>query len=114
MSMPTAARGSMAARMTMTASRKIIKMIWMAATKITTSPKSVTSRVEAHRPATEVSGSTSPPEYWPKVSTWIRRSRSEEHTSELQSRFDLVCRLLLEKKKQSVMSSVMLITSEEV
>src|SRR5207249_9227623 len=28
-----------------------------------------------------------------------RRARSEEHTSELQSRFDLVCRLLLEKKK---------------
>src|SRR5699024_12494921 len=26
--------------------------------------------------------------------------RSEEHTSELQSRFDLVCRLLLEKKRQ--------------
>src|SRR5690349_23738492 len=29
-----------------------------------------------------------------------RTSRSEEHTSELQSRRDLVCRLLLEKKKQ--------------
>src|SRR5699024_11552107 len=28
-----------------------------------------------------------------------RHQRSEEHTSELQSRFDLVCRLLLEKKK---------------
>src|SRR5438067_5717930 len=28
-----------------------------------------------------------------------RARRSEEHTSELQSRFDLVCRLLLEKKK---------------
>src|SRR2546421_7813996 len=28
-----------------------------------------------------------------------RRMRSEEHTSELQSRSDLVCRLLLEKKK---------------
>src|SRR5699024_11918711 len=27
-------------------------------------------------------------------------SRSEEHTSELQSRFDLVCRLLLEKKNK--------------
>src|SRR5437868_8946615 len=27
------------------------------------------------------------------------QERSEEHTSELQSRFDLVCRLLLEKKK---------------
>src|SRR5699024_11578175 len=26
-------------------------------------------------------------------------SRSEEHTSELQSRFDIVCRLLLDKKK---------------
>src|SRR6478752_8260268 len=30
-----------------------------------------------------------------------RRSRSEEHTSELQSRLHLVCRLLLEKKKQT-------------
>src|SRR5437868_7457827 len=29
-----------------------------------------------------------------------RVGRSEEHTSELQSRFDLVCRLLLEKKKE--------------
>src|SRR5215510_15346485 len=31
----------------------------------------------------------------------ITRSRSEEHTSELQSRGHLVCRLLLEKKKQN-------------
>src|SRR5438067_6736424 len=31
--------------------------------------------------------------------------RSEEHTSELQSRFDLVCRLLLEKKKYCSISS---------
>src|SRR5690349_22600437 len=30
----------------------------------------------------------------------IDRIRSEEHTSELQSRRDLVCRLLLEKKKE--------------
>src|SRR5699024_6797732 len=29
-----------------------------------------------------------------------KEARSEEHTSELQSRFDLVCRLLLEKKKR--------------
>src|SRR5206468_11254644 len=29
-----------------------------------------------------------------------RRGRSEEHTSELQSRSDLVCRLLLEKKNK--------------
>src|SRR5699024_11748330 len=32
---------------------------------------------------------------------WSLNRRSEEHTSELQSRFDLVCRLLLEKKKQN-------------
>src|SRR5690349_24177039 len=30
------------------------------------------------------------------------RARSEEHTSELQSRRDLVCRLLLEKKKKKI------------
>src|SRR6266536_3803575 len=31
---------------------------------------------------------------------WIAPPRSEEHTSELQSRVELVCRLLLEKKKE--------------
>src|SRR5690606_39277227 len=31
---------------------------------------------------------------------WRRHTRSEEHTSELQSRENLVCRLLLEKKKK--------------
>src|SRR5699024_12650323 len=40
---------------------------------------------------------------WPSNGISVPRvldsvSRSEEHTSELQSRFDLVCRLLLEKK----------------
>src|SRR2546429_1535817 len=30
---------------------------------------------------------------------WARLQRSEEHTSELQSRLHIVCRLLLEKKK---------------
>src|SRR5256885_3964094 len=38
---------------------------------------------------------------WPPCSIWPRRGRSEEHTSELQSPCNLVCRLLLEKKKQS-------------
>src|SRR5690349_24208186 len=32
--------------------------------------------------------------------------RSEEHTSELQSRRDLVCRLLLEKKKKQIYNSI--------
>src|SRR5260221_8836189 len=31
---------------------------------------------------------------------WLELHRSEEHTSELQSHSDLVCRLLLEKKKK--------------
>src|SRR2546430_13247940 len=34
------------------------------------------------------------------------RSRSEEHTSELQSQSNLVCRLLLEKKKKMIDSAV--------
>src|SRR5438067_6382733 len=33
--------------------------------------------------------------------------RSEEHTSELQSRFDLVCRLLLEKKKHTLIKKML-------
>src|SRR5207247_8330340 len=33
-------------------------------------------------------------------------TRSEEHTSELQSRVDLVCRLLLEKKKNVVLEGL--------
>src|SRR3712207_8971171 len=39
-------------------------------------------------------------------SSWLRGlRRSEEHTSELQSRQYLVCRLLLEKKKNKILSS---------
>src|SRR5438105_12747743 len=36
-----------------------------------------------------------------QVAKAVNRRRSEEHTSELQSRVDLVCRLLLEKKKST-------------
>src|SRR5256885_13144105 len=39
--------------------------------------------------------------YWRKYMKEARSIRSEEHTSELQSPCNLVCRLLLEKKKQS-------------
>src|SRR5688572_31614826 len=35
---------------------------------------------------------------WRPTETFIPRTRSEEHTSELQSQSNLVCRLLLEKK----------------
>src|SRR5437868_12255898 len=39
-------------------------------------------------------------EFWNLIE---QGERSEEHTSELQSRFDLVCRLLLEKKKEGML-----------
>src|SRR2546421_9383606 len=35
-----------------------------------------------------------------------RAHRSEEHTSELQSRSDIVCRLLLEKKKTATITAI--------
>src|SRR3712207_7102934 len=42
-------------------------------------------------------------EYGPRTALWLRDlERSEEHTSELQSRQYLVCRLLLEKKKKTI------------
>src|SRR2546427_7504813 len=37
---------------------------------------------------------------WRPVCDHVRQRRSEEHTSELQSQSNLVCRLLLEKKKK--------------
>src|SRR2546421_1132480 len=38
--------------------------------------------------------------YCGRMTRRLHKCRSEEHTSELQSRSDLVCRLLLEKKKE--------------
>src|SRR5690606_39590190 len=40
------------------------------------------------------------PHSWASLRPACRQARSEEHTSELQSREKLVCRLLLEKKKR--------------
>src|SRR5688572_32232349 len=49
-----------------------------------------------------------PPAVEPLPALWLRRGtgagRSEEHTSELQSQSNLVCRLLLEKKKNGIIS----------
>src|SRR5207248_10915483 len=50
--------------------------------------RSIVSELSGARPIEKDSASAS-----------SRPSRSEEHTSELQSPYDLVCRLLLEKKK---------------
>src|SRR2546429_9290843 len=40
----------------------------------------------------------------------LRALRSEEHTSELQSRLHLVCRLLLEKKKKEIIHNALSLT----
>src|SRR2546429_3732137 len=65
------------------------------------------SRARRRAPRRSASGpacsaSTTPARIWPTPaggSSTAISSRSEEHTSELQSRLHLVCRLLLEKKK---------------
>src|SRR5206468_12421388 len=41
----------------------------------------------------------------------VQNRRSEEHTSDLQSRSDLVCRLLLEKKKQLILKEPISVAS---
>src|SRR5438105_9416070 len=58
--------------------------------------------LRASRPlsATFVNGRSVPPSPRERRRRSSARDRSEEHTSELQSRVDLVCRLLLEKKKK--------------
>src|SRR5206468_12743126 len=48
------------------------------------------------------------------TSAGARQDRSEEHTSELQSRSDLVCRLLLEKKKSEVVGRKAIVGSDAI
>src|SRR5438034_8394978 len=55
-------------------------------------------------------GARGPSGLWEPVATlavaYKAKQRSEEHTSELQSHSDLVCRLLLEKKKKNQLTSL--------
>src|SRR3712207_6855945 len=60
-----------------------------------------TSKAETGSSATINSGSTARALATPILWRWPPENRSEEHTSELQSRQYLVCRLLLEKKKKN-------------
>src|SRR2546422_3537190 len=64
-------------------------------------------------PIFSVSTCDGPVTLWPPPAPTYKRSmrsvagcRSEEHTSELQSRLHLVCRLLLEKKKKGLLGFV--------
>src|SRR2546421_8792681 len=57
-----------------------------------------TTLFRSWRPCERYCGGSSIRAHWSKGR---KANRSEEHTSELQSRSDIVCRLLLEKKKTS-------------
>src|SRR6266480_176582 len=71
------------------------------------SSREAASQIRSFRSSRAGTGSSSTlsPPWTPRLvgstSSSRRRSRSEEHTSELQSHVNLVCRLLLEKKKQN-------------
>src|SRR5438105_5857923 len=72
----------------------------------------VVSRAEQQSLSREVAVKTAHEEEPVKARALIREARimgslerSEEHTSELQSRVDLVCRLLLEKKKKNLIKN---------
>src|SRR2546429_993579 len=59
------------------------------------------SRVGRRLVSLAVHGTPTPPRIpFPSDGALYTKDRSEEHTSELQSRLHLVCRLLLEKKKK--------------
>src|SRR5207248_9800991 len=66
-------------------------------------PRVASERMNTRAPAIAFmrmrSPSSAPPDFLREGSTARMAMRSEEHTSELQSPYDLVCRLLLEKKK---------------
>src|SRR6266536_6338529 len=68
--------------------------------------------------ALPISSATTPPWVWSVSAMWAspspRLSRSEEHTSKLQSRVDLVCRLLLEKKKDNASTSDQLVMLSDI
>src|SRR6476620_12073264 len=64
-------------------------------------PYTTLFRSPAPRPSPAAANEPGIPPVRPRARTWPAR-RSEEHTSELQSRKYLVCRLLLEKKKKII------------
>src|SRR2546429_3521060 len=58
-------------------------------------------------PRYTVTLTVSPGRWWLRIT--LRSNRSEEHTSELQSRLHLVCRLLLEKKNPKAAGGYVLV-----
>src|SRR2546430_12127846 len=61
-----------------------------------------------HTVKEHVAGALQRPGVHSRIDAITRMQRSEEHTSELQSQSNLVCRLLLEKKKKSTLHATRL------
>src|SRR5436309_15409864 len=68
-------------------------------TEYASKPRRATKSIH-EPPGSSMSNPVSEGKVPPCTKSTMRSGRSEEHTSELQSRENLVCRLLLEKKKQ--------------
>src|SRR5712675_2477008 len=76
----------------------VLFLLWMASQKRVVPPDQVKGLADKVRPwQTDVIG---------PIRSLRRMLRSEEHTSELQSRLHLVCRLLLEKKKKITANTI--------
>src|SRR5256885_13094409 len=78
---------------------------WSTCTPTCASPAARTPRPSTPAPGPPRSAASPPCTPWPTPIRWPTPPRSEEHTSELQSPCNLVCRLLLEKKKNSMNST---------
>src|SRR2546430_6802929 len=76
-----------------TATTEIYTLSLHDALPISTSTRWATGASASSHPSARACTRPGPPRWW-------RGSRSDEHTSELQSQSNLVCRLLLEKKKK--------------
>src|SRR5438105_12666614 len=83
--------------------RRSSDLVWAGSLAAAVSPSELEKSVHGTMQAHEYDWRIPPAASAASKSSWIVRvadHRSEEHTSELQSRVDLVCRFLLRKKKQ--------------
>src|SRR5207248_9123937 len=91
--------------------RRVVVLTLCSMTTVMAQEKPALEKPSAEWDTTKARGQTRDIDFDTSEGTWMALSlspdgkRSEEHTSELQSPYDLVCRLLLEKKKKITNSS---------
>src|SRR5207253_9957802 len=84
----------------LTSSRRVTTVFRSSKFSSTRGPKSRLALLRSHRSLRRSCASCRPAPRRLDFGPLVEENRSEEHTSELQSRGHLVCRLLLEKKKK--------------